>query len=347
MTAIGSLFTDQRKSGLPIRAKYKHFKTIWERTTDNSPTVSNSSFWKLWSSKQSVETVYNCSVFLFASSQYIFYVLFRVSFHVVGPRDSFCVKILPSWYFFSCSGRYSWFEHFLVLTDNVFVRFTFTLSESQMYMIETWCWYVKINKFHQVLPHWSHTLFFQPFWCHPRIPKRTILVFDEQNRHSQFGTFSHTSPNRTSSKCLSTRGQQAGDRTNFVQEEPLGLRCLTKIWATCVGEDVSIYLGIQTLEFLTTLERPPFLPGCKLILRRRLVQHILVISQQHPSLLQQSFARLTILVLWKPRMQQSHLLARHDRSRHQPKIWRASGLSPWECSSSWPCTHSSTTCSWI
>ena len=34
--------------------------------------------------------------------------------------------------------------------------------------------------------------------------------------------------------------------------------------------------------------RPPFLPGCKLILRRRLVQRILVISQWRPSLLQQS-----------------------------------------------------------
>ena len=32
-----SLFTD-RISGRPIRAKYKHFRTIWEHTCDNSPT---------------------------------------------------------------------------------------------------------------------------------------------------------------------------------------------------------------------------------------------------------------------------------------------------------------------
>ena len=31
-----SLFTDHRISGLPIRAKYKHFRTIWEHTCDNS-----------------------------------------------------------------------------------------------------------------------------------------------------------------------------------------------------------------------------------------------------------------------------------------------------------------------
>ena len=32
------------------------------------------------------------------------------------------------------------------------------------------------------------------FWYYPRVPIRTILVFDEQKRHSQFGTFSHPSP---------------------------------------------------------------------------------------------------------------------------------------------------------
>ena len=40
-----------------------------------------------------------------------------------------------------------------------------------------------------------------------------------------------------------TGGQQAGDRSSFVQEEPPGLRCPTKIWATGVVEDVFIYLG--------------------------------------------------------------------------------------------------------
>ena len=33
-----NLFTDQRISGLPIRAKYEHFRTIGEHTFDNFPT---------------------------------------------------------------------------------------------------------------------------------------------------------------------------------------------------------------------------------------------------------------------------------------------------------------------
>ena len=39
VTALASLFTDQRMSSPPIRAKYKHFKnTIWAHTFDSSPT---------------------------------------------------------------------------------------------------------------------------------------------------------------------------------------------------------------------------------------------------------------------------------------------------------------------
>ena len=43
--------------------------------------------------------------------------------------------------------------------------------------------------------------------------------------------------------------RQVGDRTDFVQEEPLDLQCLTMIWATCVVEDVSIHLDILTSDF--------------------------------------------------------------------------------------------------
>ena len=35
-----SLFTDHKISGLPIRTKYTHFRTICEQTVDNSPTDS-------------------------------------------------------------------------------------------------------------------------------------------------------------------------------------------------------------------------------------------------------------------------------------------------------------------
>ena len=43
VTALASLLTDHRMSGLTIRAKYKHFNTICEQTFDNSPSDSSSS----------------------------------------------------------------------------------------------------------------------------------------------------------------------------------------------------------------------------------------------------------------------------------------------------------------
>ena len=71
VTALANLLTDQKTSNLPIRAKYKHFKTLCDHTFDNSPTDSSSSFLKWWSSKQRLQTLYKCSVFLFASLQHL------------------------------------------------------------------------------------------------------------------------------------------------------------------------------------------------------------------------------------------------------------------------------------
>ena len=54
---LANLFTDHRISGLPIRAKYKHFRTIWEHTCHNSPTDFISSALKWWSSMQGADTL--------------------------------------------------------------------------------------------------------------------------------------------------------------------------------------------------------------------------------------------------------------------------------------------------
>ena len=52
-----SLFTGHRISGLPILAKYKHFRTIRDHTCDNSPTDFISSSLKWWSSMHGVDTL--------------------------------------------------------------------------------------------------------------------------------------------------------------------------------------------------------------------------------------------------------------------------------------------------
>ena len=44
VTARASLFADHGMSDLPMRAEWKHFKTMWKQTFDNCPTVSSSSY---------------------------------------------------------------------------------------------------------------------------------------------------------------------------------------------------------------------------------------------------------------------------------------------------------------
>ena len=58
MTDLANLFTDHKMSSRPIRAKYKHVKTICEQTSDNSPTDSKSSFFELMVVQKKVEKLY-------------------------------------------------------------------------------------------------------------------------------------------------------------------------------------------------------------------------------------------------------------------------------------------------
>ena len=51
------------------------------------------------------------------------------------------------------------------------------------------------------------------------------------------------------------------DRTDFAQEERLGLPYWTMIWAICVEVDESKCLDIPILDFSIILEHLPFLPG--------------------------------------------------------------------------------------
>ena len=127
-------------------------------------------------------------------------------------------------------------------------------------------------------------------------------------RHSQFGTFSQPCSNRTFSNYFSHNSPAGGwDRTDFAQEEQLGLRYWTMILAICALVDVSNYLDIPTLEFLITLVRLPFLPGCKRILRLLLVLRILEVWIYCPWLLRLSFVMLMILVRWILRKTLNHL----------------------------------------
>ena len=85
-----------------------------------------------------------------------------------------------------------------------------------------------------------YSAFFQPCICHPHFPTKTILFSDERRDIPNWALFPILVPIELFQIAFPTRGPQVGVRTGFVQEEPLGLRCLSKILATCVVEDASL-----------------------------------------------------------------------------------------------------------
>ena len=115
-----NLFTNQRMSSVPIRVKYKHFKTIWERTSDNSPTRFQLLLLeKLWSSKRCIEKL--CTI---APS-------FYSPVHNTSLREFSRLQV-----FLSCGRRNSLFELSPTLLRNSLVQLAFTLSASQIHRIE-------------------------------------------------------------------------------------------------------------------------------------------------------------------------------------------------------------------
>ena len=143
---------------------------------------------------------------------------------------------------------------------------------------------------------------FQPLSCHPRIPTRTIVVFGEQEDIPSSVLFPIRVPTELPQKVFLTRGQQMDALTKFRSRRTTG----TKILATCVVEDVSKSMDIQTGIFSNF--------GASSIFAWRYADTSSTICPAHPGNLAISnsfatiiFARLTILVLGTPRVHHIHL----------------------------------------
>ena len=149
--------------------------------------------------------------------------LFRVTFPCRRTTRQFFREVSPALAFFSCSSRNSWFEHVPLVVNNILVGFAFTLSTSQVHVVKKWRWFSKIDPLSSTSSTWEpYFASFQPCWCRPRIPTRTILVSDKQNKHSQFGTFSHACPNRTSPSCLYQKSPANGCPHKYLSRETTG-----------------------------------------------------------------------------------------------------------------------------
>ena len=140
-----------------------------------------------------------------------FNALFRMTFHIVWPRDSFCVKLLPPRQYSVVPAENSWFEDPFCTTSKLFRSVYFhvecipNIRDQEMKLVRQDPRFF-INFFHIGL-----IFFFPPaIWISSTYTDKSIPCFRWTNRHSQFGTFSHPSPNRTSSNCLSHKRPASG-----------------------------------------------------------------------------------------------------------------------------------------
>ena len=124
MIARASLFTDHKISGLPIRAKYRHFSTICEQRFDKSQTDPITSSLKWWSSRHGVATLYSCLGCFIRQFAISLHTFLCMTFHVI-PRGNVGVKFPCTWQLF-CS-RDSGFRHISVIVYDIFACLTFSL----------------------------------------------------------------------------------------------------------------------------------------------------------------------------------------------------------------------------
>ena len=209
VTARASSFTDRRMSGLPMHAKYKYFRTIWEQTFDNSPTDPISSSLNWWSSRHGVATWYNCWVVLFASSQYRYTHFFAWPFISKDHEEMFAPIFLNKVAFLEFLQRF-WIQtyfcncpQYLCLSD-ILAEYN-PNNHGQGMML------ARPNR----LLSWTLSTLArcfvssQPVLYRPHIQTRIAPSSLLTNKHFQFGTFSQPCSKRTfsnsSHNCPATR----------------------------------------------------------------------------------------------------------------------------------------------
>ena len=127
-----------------------------------------------------------------------------MSFHVVRLCNPSLREALPNPGYFSVAPA-EILDSNICLYSSIIVSFGLhsRWTHPKMYVTKKWCGFVKINVFHQFLPHGSHIpASFQPFFVSSTYTDKNNPCFRWTNRHSQFCTFSHPSFNRTSSNRL-------------------------------------------------------------------------------------------------------------------------------------------------
>ena len=177
--------------GLPTRAKFQHFRTIWEHTFDDSPTDFISSSLKWWASR-------HCWVLLFANSQYRSTHFLAWPSMSVGHEEILRFPELNNFPLLLRNFRIqTWFcnrQQYLCLFHIVFECTRFSISRKDVGSPKSTS---VLSTFHIGLMSSTYTDKNNP---------SSLCT----NKHSQLETFSHPYFNRTFSNCLSHNSSAKG-----------------------------------------------------------------------------------------------------------------------------------------
>ena len=135
MTDLTSLSTDHKMLSRPIRAKYKHFKTICEQSSDNSPTDSNSSFFELMVVQTRMRNFVKLLHFLVCQFTVSLNALLSMSFHIVRPRYCLYLRFFPPGIFQLHQQKFA-IQTFSQIVQHFFICFAFTLSASHIHVVK-------------------------------------------------------------------------------------------------------------------------------------------------------------------------------------------------------------------
>ena len=137
-----------------------------------------------------------------------------------------------------CSCRDPGFKHISVIVHDIFARFAFSVSATQINVVKEWCWLAQTDFFHKYFQHWVDVLF---------LSSQFFVVHMHRQEHSQnLELLPNRVPTELSRTAFPIMGLPEDDRADFAQEDRLGLPSWTLISAICDWLDVSKNLDIPT-----------------------------------------------------------------------------------------------------
>ena len=207
-------------SGLPIRAKYRHFRTICEQTFDNSPTNPNSSSFMTWSCN-----FVQWLSFLFASSQCRSTHFFAWPSMWWDHEEIFASDFLETRCFSTAPAEILDSNKSLWLSTISLLVLHSRWVQTKINMVKEWCSFSKIQRL-----SWIFSTLDRDFFPAILISSTCMdIFFQVTKKNSKFATVSQPCSTELSRIAFRIMVLPKDDRTDFVQKERLDLPYWTMI----------------------------------------------------------------------------------------------------------------------